>query len=79
LGPQVYKHLFGGILFVVPTTKIATTAARVRAHAVLKASRSAVRDPLTTSLDRRVEGARRAARMTAIRSSSLGAPVPKTQ
>jgi hypothetical protein len=76
LGPQVYKHLFGGILFVVTTTK---TADRIRANALLRAVRrhSPVRDHLATELERRVEGARRAARNAAVRPSSRGAMVPK--
>ena len=76
LGPRVYKHLFGGILFVVTPTK---TADGTRANALLRAVRrhSPVRDQIATELERRVEGARRAARNVAVRPSSPGASVPK--
>ncbi len=77
LGLLVYKHLFGGILFVVTATK---TADRIRATALLRAVRwhSPARDQLATELERRVEGALRAARNAAVRPSSRGATVPKT-
>jgi len=77
LGPRVYKHLFGGILFVVTETR---TAERMRATALLRAVRrgSPVRGQIATELERRVESARRAARNAAVRPSSRAAVVPKT-
>ena len=77
LEPRVYKHLFGGILFVVTATR---TAERMRANALLRAVRghSSARDQIAAELERRVDGARRAARNAAIRPSSLVAVVPKT-
>jgi len=52
----------------------------MRANALLRAvrRRSPVRDQIATELERRVEGARRAARNAAASTSSLGASVPKT-
>ena len=75
LGPQVYKHLFGGILFVVTESR---TAERMRATALLRAVRRGSRGQIATELERRVEGARRAARNVAVRPSSRGSAVPKT-
>jgi hypothetical protein len=75
LGLRVYKHLFGGILFVVTTMK---TADRMRANALRAVRRhSPARSHIAAELERRVEGARRAARNVAVRPSSAGASVPK--
>jgi len=75
LGPRVYKHLFGGILFVVTSVK---TADRVRASALRAVRRhSPARNLIAAELERRVESARRAARNVAVRPSSAGTSVPK--
>jgi len=52
----------------------------MRATALLRAVRrgSPVRNQIATELERRVEGARRAARNAAVMPSSRGATVPKT-
>ncbi len=52
----------------------------MRATALMRAIRkgSPVRNQIATELERRVEGARRAARNAAVRPSSRSAAVPKT-
>jgi hypothetical protein len=50
----------------------------MRAYAPLRAMRRAPARDLAAALERRVEGARRAARKAAVRRSSRGLAVPKS-